>query len=82
MFESDKMASFDINKRKQVRFDLIDFQNNLAFKILFKSENLKFWHDLFVYSPRVGKHEAPNNIKTYTRTKPDYKKVIYTLITL
>ena len=41
-----------INKRKQVTFDLIDFQNNLEFKLLFKSKNWKFWHDLFVYRPR------------------------------
>ena len=76
MFESDKMASFEINKRKQVVFDPIDFQSNLEFKILFKSENSKFRHDLFVYSPRVGKHEAPKHNNTYTGTLPGYKKAI------
>ena len=70
------MASFKINKRKQVSFDLIDFQNNLDFKILTKSKNLKFRHDLFVCSPRVGKHEAPKQNNTYTGTSPGYKKTI------
>ena len=71
------MASFKINNRKQVKFDLIDFQNNLEFKILFKSENSKFRHDLFVYSPRDNIHEvARNTEKTYTGTKPGYKKAI------
>ena len=46
------MSCFGINKRKQVTFDLIDFQINLALKILFKSKNWKFRHDLFVYRPR------------------------------
>ena len=46
------MSCFGINKRKQVTFDLIDFQNNLGFKLLFKSKNWKFRHDLFVYRPR------------------------------
>ena len=70
------MARFKVNKRKQERFDLIDFQNNLEFKILFKSENLKFRHDLFVYSPRVVKNEAPKQNNTYTGTSPGYKKAI------
>ena len=61
------MASFKINKRKQVRFDLIDFQNNLEFKILFKSENSKFRHDLFVYSPRDNIHEVARNKIKHTR---------------
>ena len=75
------MASFKINKEKQERFDLIDFQINLAFKILFKSENSKFRHDLFVYSPRENIHEvARNKVKTYTGTKPDYNKAINTII--
>ena len=58
MFKVAKWQVLKINKRKQVRFDLIDFQNNLEFKIMFKSENLKFWHDLFVYSPRDNIHEV------------------------
>ena len=70
------MSSFGRNKRKQVTFDLIDFQNNLEFKILFKSENSKFRHDLFIYSPRVDKHEAPKQNNTYTGTSPGYKKAI------
>ena len=32
-----------------------------------KSENLKIRHDLFVYSSRVGKHEAPKSSKKHTR---------------
>ena len=69
------MASFKINKRKQVTFDLIDFQNNLEFKILFKSENSKFRHDLFVYSPHDNIHEeARNKIKTYTGHRPAIRK--------
>ena len=75
------MASFKINKRKQVRFDLIDFQSNLEFKILFKSKNLKFQHDLFVYSPRENIHEVARiKEKTYTGTKPGYSKTINTII--
>ena len=61
------MASFKINKRKQVRFDLIDFQINLEFKILFKSENSKFRHDLFVYSPRDNIHEVARIKERHTR---------------
>ena len=33
-----KCHVLEINKRKQITFDLIDFQNNLEFKILFKSK--------------------------------------------
>ena len=65
MFENDKMTSFEMNKRKQVTFDLIDFQNNLEFKLLFKSENWKFRHDLFVYRPRGHNPEV---------AKPNYTK--------
>ena len=54
-----------INKRKQVTFDLMDFQNNLEFKILFKSKNWKFRHDLFVYRPRGHNPED---------AKPNYTK--------
>ena len=61
------MTSFKVNKRKQVRFDLIDFQSNLGFKILFKFENLKFRHDLFVYSPRDNIHEVARNTIKHTR---------------
>ena len=59
------MTCFEINKRKQVTFDLIDFQNNLGFKLLFKSKNLKFRHDLFVYRPRGHNPEV---------AKPNYTK--------
>ena len=44
---------------------------------MFKSENLKFRHDLFVYSPRDNIHEVARiTEKTYTGTKPGYKKAI------
>ena len=56
-----------MNKRKQERFDLIDFQINLAFKILFKSENSKFRHDLFVCSPRDNIHEVARITERHTR---------------
>ena len=59
------MSCFGINIRKQVIFDLIDFQNNLEFKLLFKSKNWKFWHDLFVYRPRGHNPED---------AKPNYTK--------
>ena len=59
------MSCFGINKRKQITFDLIDFQKNLEFKLLFKSENWKFRHDLFVYRPRGHNPEV---------AKPNYTK--------
>ena len=64
------MACFGINKRKQVTFDLIDFQNDLEFKILFKSENWKFRHDLFVYRPRGTIPRMPNPTNTKHGTSP------------
>ena len=65
MFESDKMASFEINKRKQ--FDLIQSISKIKFifKTLFKSKNWKFRHDLFVYRPRGHNPEV---------AKPNYTK--------
>ena len=58
------------NKRKE--FDLIQsiFKLSLYLKYLFKSENSKIGHDLFVYNPRVGKHETPKQNITYTGTCP------------
>ena len=59
------MSRFEINKRKQVTFDPIDFQIKFIFKILFKSKNWKFRHDLFVYRPRGHNPEV---------AKPNYTK--------
>ena len=42
---------------------------------MFKSKNSKIGHDLFVYSHRVGKHEAPKSSKIYMGTKPGYNKI-------
>ena len=49
---------------------------------MFKSENSKIRHNLFVYSPRVGKREAPKSSKTYMGTKTGYKKQQQIIITI
>ena len=46
---------------------------SLYLKYLFQSKNSKIGYDLFVYNPRVGKHEAPKTVYNIHRNMPGYK---------
>ena len=59
------------------------FQSNLELKILFKSKNWKFRHDLFVYRPRGHNPEDANpksNLSTGHRPENNHKANKTTII--
>ena len=69
------MSCFRINKRKQVTFDLIDFQNNLEFKILLslKIGNFGMTYSFIGLADTIPRMPNPTNTKHGTSPGNNHK---------